>query len=219
MSTVVQNVLRHEYQYTIRKIQEPNPRFFYEIGKRIFEIFSSLIASIFLIIPFVLIAIMIKRDSKGPVFYKQERLGKNSKPFMLYKFRSMRTDAERDGAKWASANDDRCTKVGQVLRKYHLDELPQIPFNILPGTLSIVGPRPERRVFYDEFATYIDGFDQRLYIKPGLTGLAQVNGGYELAPQEKIIHDLEYIEHRSAWLDIKILFKTVAIVFNHDGAR
>jgi len=203
----------------IRKIDKPKTKLAYKCAKRIIDFLASLIGSIILIIPMIVIAVIIKLDSKGPVFYKQERLGEDGKPFMLYKFRSMRVDAEANGAQWATDHDERCTKVGAVLRLYRLDELPQIPFNILPGTLSIVGPRPERKVFYDKFATYIDGFEQRLYVKPGLTGLAQVSGGYDLLPEEKIVYDLEYIENRSLKMDIGIIFKTIAVIFDHEGAR
>ncbi len=205
--------------YVIRKIEKPKGKWFYRFCKRSFDLIVSLIGAIVLLPLMLILAIAIKIDSKGPVFYKQERLGLNNKPFMLWKFRSMRTDAESNGAQWASDNDDRCTRVGKKLRLFRFDELPQIYFNILPGNLSIVGPRPERKVFYDEFATYIDGFEQRTYVKPGLTGLAQVNGGYDLKPEEKIVYDLEYIEKRSIWMDIKVMFKTVAVIFSHDGAK
>ncbi|MCD7857136.1 MAG: sugar transferase [Clostridiales bacterium] len=203
----------------IRRINQPQSRLAYRCAKRTLDLVASLIGSVLLIPPMAVIAVAIKADSKGPVLYKQERLGTNGKPFTLYKFRSMRVDAEANGAQWATDHDERCTAVGAVLRLYRLDELPQIPFNILPGTLSLVGPRPERKVFYDKFATYIDGFEQRLYVKPGLTGLAQVSGGYDLLPEEKIIYDLEYIENLSMKTDIVILFKTIAAILNQKGAR
>ncbi len=203
----------------IRRIEKPKESKIYLFIKRIFDIIASFIASIILVIPMCFIALLIKIDSPGPALYKQERLSKNGKPFMLYKFRTMRTDAEAGGARWAEENDDRCTRLGAVLRKFRLDELPQFPFNILTGDISIVGPRPERECFYKEFATYIDGFEQRLYVKPGLTGLAQISGGYYLKPEEKVVYDLEYIENRSIFMDLMIILKTVAIVFNHDGAR
>ena len=205
--------------YITKKIERPKGKELYLFFKRVFDILFSIIASVFMLIPCLVIAVAIKCDSKGPVLYRQERVGHNGKRFLLYKFRSMRVDAESEGAKWASNNDDRCTRVGRVLRKFRLDELPQLPFNVLPGSLSIVGPRPERQYFYDEFATYIDGFDQRLYVKPGLTGFAQVNGGYDLKPQEKIVFDLEYIEKMSFGFDLKILLKTVLVVFSNEGAR
>ena len=191
---------------------------FYSIVKRIFDICASLSALCICILPMVIVGIIIKCDSKGPVIYKQERLGKNGKPFMLYKFRSMYIDAESEGAKWAAENDTRCTRVGKFLRKSRLDELPQF-VNILFGQMSFVGPRPERPFFYGEFEKVIHGFSHRLKVTPGLTGLAQVNGGYDLLPEEKIVFDMQYIQNRSLWLDIKCILKTVLIVFNHDGAR
>ncbi len=137
---------------------------------------------------------------------------------MMYKFRSMREDAEKDGPQWAERNDDRCTRVGIFLRKTRLDEIPQL-LNILHGEMSFVGPRPERAVFYREFEQYIVGFSQRMLVKPGLTGHAQVNGGYDLLPEEKILFDMEYIKQRSFSMDLKCLLKTVMIVFSHEGAR
>ncbi len=218
VGTISQETQQRE-KIIIRRIEKPKQISFYSFAKRLFDIAASLIASILLIIPMCIIAVFVKLDSKGPVFYKQERLRENNKSFKLVKFRSMRQDAEKHGAMWAQEDDDRCTRVGTILRKFRLDELPQIPFNILMGDLSIVGPRPERECFYEEFATYIDGFEQRLYVKPGLTGLAQISGGYDLKPEEKIIYDLEYIENRSILYDLKIIFKTILIVFNHEGAR
>lgn len=130
----------------------------------------------------------------------------------------MRIDAEADGPRWASKEDDRLTRVGRLIRKTRLDELPQL-LNILTGHMSLVGPRPERKIFYDQFETYIHGFHQRLMVKPGLTGLAQVNGGYDLLPEEKILLDVEYMKNQSLVLDIQLILKTVVIVFNHHGAR
>lgn len=191
----------------------------YAIIKRLFDFFMSLLGIIICLIPMIIIAIIVKASSKGPAFYKQKRLGYKGKEFTLIKFRSMRVDAEANGAQWSQGdNDPRITKIGRILRKTRLDELPQL-FNILVGQMSIVGPRPERKVFYDQFETYIHGFNQRLLVKPGLTGWAQVNGGYDLKPEEKIIYDIFYMKNRSLWLDIKCIFKTVLVVFNHKGAK
>lgn len=206
-------------KYIVRKIDVPKKKPFYSFIKRSFDIFVSLISSIVFLPFMLLIALAIKIDSKGPIFYKQERVGLNGKKFMLYKFRSMVQNAEKDGAQWATLNDERCTKVGRFLRKSRLDELPQIPCNILVGNLTFIGPRPERQCFYDQFADYIDGFEQRLLVKPGLSGLAQVNGGYNHKPHEKIVYDIEYIEKRSLWMDFVIVLRTVLVVFNHKGAR
>lgn len=190
----------------------------YSFFKRFFDIALSLIAIAVCIIPMLIIAVTVKCDSKGPAIYKQERLGKDGKKFLLYKFRSMRENAEEDGAKWAEENDARCTRVGRFLRASRLDELPQF-FNILGGSMSLVGPRPERKVFYDLFEENIHGFAHRLKVKPGLTGHAQVNGGYDLLPEEKIVYDIEYIKNRSFKFDAMCLIKTVAVIFNHNGAR
>lgn len=196
----------------------PNGGKVYLFAKRSFDLAVSLIAAVILIIPMAIIALFIACDSKGPVLYKQERYGKNKKVFTIYKFRTMRVDAEANGPKWADQEDSRCTKVGKFLRKCRFDEFPQL-INIIRGDMSFVGPRPERPCFYEEFETYIHGFENRLAVTPGLTGLAQINGGYNLKPEEKIIYDMEYIKTRSFWLDIKLMFSTVKFVFNHDGAR
>ena len=188
------------------------------IVKRLFDVVVAFVALAVLYIPMLIIALVIRLDSAGPALFMQERLGKNGKPFIMIKFRSMRMDAEANGPQWAEKNDYRCTKVGRFLRKSRLDELPQL-VNILLGEMSFVGPRPERACFYDEFEKYIPHFRQRLLVQPGLTGLAQVNGGYELKPEEKIVFDLKYIENRSAKMDIKCIWKTVLVVFSHDGAR
>ncbi len=191
---------------------------FYGFVKRVFDIVVGVVALLVALIPSLIIGVCIVLDSPGEAIFKQERLGKGGKPFMLYKFRTMVRDAERDGAQWAKKNDERCTRVGRVLRALRLDELPQI-LNIIKGDMSFVGPRPERACFYEAFETYIEGFSQRLFVTPGLTGLAQVNGGYDLAPEEKIIYDLEYIEKRNLGLDIKVMFKTILVVFGRKGAR
>lgn len=192
---------------------------FYRFFKRLFDFLLSFIGLIICLIPMTIIAIIVKCTSKGPALYKQKRLGYKGKEFILIKFRSMRVDAEANGAQWSQGDDDpRITKIGRILRKTRLDELPQL-INILLGQMSIVGPRPERKVFYDEFEKYIHGFNQRLLVKPGLTGWAQVNGGYDLKPEEKIIYDIFYMKHRSIWLDIKCIFKTIAVIFTHKGAK
>ena len=190
----------------------------YDFVKRVFDIFASIMALIILAIPIGIITIIIRVDSPGNVIYCQERLTKDGKKFLLYKFRTMRTDAEKDGAKWADKEDSRVTRVGRFLRNSRLDEVLQF-VNVLKGDLSIVGPRPEREIFHTQFCEEIDNWDKRLLVKQGITGLSQVSGGYDLSPSEKIVYDLEYIEKRSFWLDIKILFKTAAIVLNGRGAR
>lgn len=191
---------------------------FYRFLKRTSDFTVAALALVVLAIPMLVIALWIRLDSKGPAIFRQERLGKGGKPFTMYKFRSMRLDAEADGPQWAQRDDDRCTKLGQKLRKTRVDELPQL-FNILLGDMSFVGPRPERSCFYDLFETYIPGFRNRLLVKPGLTGHAQVNGGYDLKPEEKILYDMEYIRSRGVGMDLQCILKTVQVVFTHDGAR
>ena len=192
---------------------------FYSFVKRTFDIFASAFGLLICALPMLIIAIAIKCSSKGPVFYSQERLGLKGKRFMLVKFRTMVADAEKAGAQWSQGdNDSRITKVGSILRKTRLDELPQL-WACLKGDLSLVGPRPEREVFYNKFEEHVHGFSERLKVRPGLTGLAQVSGGYDLRPEEKVIHDVEYIKNRSLRLELKILFKTVKVVFTHDGAK
>ena len=194
------------------------PRPVYLILKRGFDILLSLAAGALLLLPMLVIALIIRLDSPGPALFKQERLGKNGKAFTMYKFRSMCVNAEEDGPQWAGEDDCRCTKVGRFLRKSRLDELLQL-WNILVGQMSLVGPRPERACFYDEFEAYIHGFRDRLAVKPGLTGWAQVNGGYDLAPEEKILFDMEYMEKQSMGMDLQCIAKTVKLVFTHEGAR
>ena len=190
----------------------------YRFIKRLFDIVFALATGSLLLVPMIIIGLLVKLDSKGPAIFRQERLGLNGKAFTMYKFRSMRLDAEADGPQWAQKDDDRCTRFGKFLRKTRLDELPQA-INILVGNMSVVGPRPERAYFYDEFEKYIPNFRQRLQVKPGLTGYAQVNGGYELLPEEKLVYDLEYIEKQSLWLDLTCIVKTVRLIFTHEGAR
>ncbi len=189
-----------------------------ELYQRIVDIVLSFLAMI-IGIPVILIAgIFIKLEDKGPVLYKQDRLGRHGKEFYVYKLRSMRTDAEKFGAQWAEKDDPRVTKVGKFIRKTRIDEIPQL-FNIFKGDMGIIGPRPERPGFTKEFEETYGHFVYRLAIKPGLTGWAQVNGGYEIDPGEKLKYDIYYIKNRSLLLDIKIVFMTVKVIFTGDGAR
>lgn len=179
----------------------------------------SLFALIVLLIPMLIIAVIVKLTSPGSVLYKQERLGKDGVSFEIIKLRSMYADAENNGAQWFDGeNDERITPFGKFLRRTRMDELPQFA-QILTGKMSLVGPRPERECFYEKFETYIHGFSERLKVKPGLTGLAQVSGGYDLRPEEKVVYDIEYIKKRSLWLDLKCILLTVRIIFSHNGAR
>ena len=186
--------------------------------QRIMDIVLCLIALIIGIPLMVIFGVLIKIEDNGPAVYKQERVGKGGKCFYLYKLRSMRTDAEKFGAQWAEKDDPRMTKVGKFIRKTRIDEIPQL-FNILRGDMGIIGPRPERPMFTVQFDEEIPGFINRLSVKPGLTGWAQVNGGYEATPAEKLEDDLYYIKNRSFLLDMKIIFKTVGVVLTGHGAR
>jgi exopolysaccharide biosynthesis polyprenyl glycosylphosphotransferase len=207
----------NKVQYHIPAVS-PRSKPGYLAVKRGFDFFVALMAGMFFLLPMLVIALIIKLDSPGPALFKQERVGKNGKAFTMLKFRSMRDNAEENGPQWAEKDDERCTGIGRILRKTRLDELPQL-WNILVGHMSFVGPRPERACFYEEFETYIHGFSNRLVVRPGLTGWAQINGGYDLKPEEKIVYDMEYIEKRSLWMDLKCIFRTVKLVFTHEGAR
>lgn len=193
-------------------------RWSYLVVKRFFDFFFASIGLIVLAIPMAIIALIIVLDSPGAPIFKQERLGLNGKPFVIYKFRTMHMDAEKNGPRWADREDKRCTQFGVFLRKTRIDELPQL-WNILKGDMSFVGPRPERQYFYEQFEKYIVGFSNRLVVVPGLTGYAQVNGGYELKPEEKIVYDMEYIEKRSVLLDLWCIVQTFRVVFSGKGAR
>lgn len=197
---------------------EPKRSLWFSFIKRSFDIAASALGLVLCLLPMLLIAAAIKFDSRGPALFSQERLGKDGKPFTMYKFRSMYLNAEENGPQWADKIDWRCTRMGRFLRKTRLDEMPQL-INIFKGEMSIVGPRPERAYFYDQFDTYIHGFRNRMAVRPGLTGWAQINGGYELRPEEKIIYDMEYINNMSVKMDIVCMFKTIKLVFTHEGAR
>lgn len=186
--------------------------------KRAYDILLAT-TGIFFALPIVIIfAILIVFETPGSPFYVQERMGKNGKRFKMVKLRSMRMDAEKGGAKWAEVNDPRITKVGSFIRKTRIDELPQL-VSVLKGDMSIIGPRPERPFFTVKFNREIEGFANRLLVKPGLTGLAQVSGGYDISPQEKLQYDLEYIQNLTFSLEVKIILKTIKVIFTGEGAR
>ena len=190
----------------------------YRFAKRLFDIVSCSLALVVCAIPMCVIAVLVKRDSPGPVFYRQKRLGYMGREIEIVKFRSMYVDAEVRGAQWTRGEDPRVTKVGAVLRRTRLDEIPQF-LAVIKGDMSLIGPRPEREVFYNEFEKYIHGFVQRMYAKPGITGLAQVNGGYDLLPEDKIVYDLEYVKHCGFGMDWLIIKKTLAVLLSYEGAR
>lgn len=183
--------------------------------KRLIDVILSFLAIIILFIPGIIIAICIKIESKGPVFFKQKRVGKNKKYFMIYKFRTMRTDTPKDMPTHMLNNPDLyITKVGRILRKTSLDELPQI-INIIKGDMSIVGPRPALWN-QDDLIAERDKYHAN-NIRPGLTGLAQISGRDELEIPVKAKLDGEYTKNISFWLDVKIFFKTIIKVFESDG--
>ncbi|MGH9968284.1 MAG: TIGR03013 family XrtA/PEP-CTERM system glycosyltransferase [Pyrinomonadaceae bacterium] len=173
-------------------------------------------------LPLVLLtAILIKLDSPGPVFYRQERLGKNGRLFTLVKFRSMRTDAEKEGPVWATKGDDRATRLGRVIRKIRVDELPQF-WNILRGEMNFVGPRPERPHFVAQLAQEIPYYEQRHLIPPGLTGWAQIKYPYGASiedARQKLQYDLYYVKNQSLMLDAIIMFETIKIILFGRGAH
>ncbi|MFL1453574.1 TIGR03013 family XrtA/PEP-CTERM system glycosyltransferase [Marinobacter sp. GN3S48] len=193
------------------------------IGKRSLDIMAAttlLLASL----PFMIltvIAIKIEDGLKSPVFYSQERVGLNGRIFQVHKFRSMITDAEKNGAVWASRDDARVTKVGDFIRKVRIDELPQI-FNVLNGTMAFVGPRPERPVFVQQLSEKIPFYSERHRVKPGLTGWAQLCFAYadnEEDTREKLRYDLYYIKNQSLLLDLLIIIQTVEVVLFKKGSR
>lgn len=190
----------------------------YRFIKRAFDVASCGTALVVLAIPMVAIACKIKAESPGPIIYAQRRVGKDGRIFSVYKFRSMYADAESRGVQWATEADLRVTPFGRIMRKTRLDEIPQF-WNVVKGDMSLIGPRPERPAFHDEFVKRIDGWEQRLLVKPGITGLAQVTGGYELLPKEKALFDIEYIENRGVAMDASIIWKTIKTMLTGEGAR
>ena len=168
------------------------------------------------------VALAISFESPGPVLYRQERVGRHGVPFILFKFRSMRADAEKGGLpRWASPGDSRVTRIGRIIRAARIDELPQL-VNVLRGEMSLVGPRPERPHFVEQLAEVIPFYRERSLVKPGVTGWAQINYPYGASVEdarEKLAYDLYYIKHRSLLLDVLVLFGTVRVVLLREGAR
>ena len=192
-----------------------------DVVKRIFDL---MISGAFLLatLPLMLLtALLIKLESRGPIFYTQERIGQFGHPFTIFKFRSMRTDAEKDGAVWARKNDDRTTRTGRFIRRTRIDELPQI-LNVFLGHMSFVGPRPERPMFVNELAEQIPYYHARHSVKPGITGWAQVRFPYGASVEDaknKLQYDLYYVKNHSLFLDLMILLQTTQVVVLGKGVR
>lgn len=211
------SVYYEQHAATSDVLQAPSSNW-YEIYQRIIDIILSATGLVLSLPVLLLFALAVRLETPGPAFYTQERVGKHGRVFRVTKLRSMVDDAEKKGMQWADKDDPRVTKVGRFIRKTRIDELPQL-INVLRGDMSIIGPRPERPEFVMQFNNDIPGFIERLRVRPGLTGWAQVNGGYDLAPSEKLALDLFYIENRSIKLDMLILLRTVYVIITGSGAR
>ena len=188
-------------------------------AKRLLDLFFAMLIGIFAAPVIILAAIIVKLESKGPIFFIQERIGEGNKKFNIVKFRSMTTDAEKVGPQWASKNDNRVTKFGKIMRATRIDELPQL-WNVLRGEMSFVGPRPEREFFIQQLEKEIPYYNLRHTVKPGLTGWAQVMYPYGASVEDayrKLQYDLYYIKHHSIPFDVKVLLKTVTIVIFGKG--
>jgi exopolysaccharide biosynthesis polyprenyl glycosylphosphotransferase len=211
---------QHEIAVDLQQVHFPGYRA--EVIKRLSDVVISLGLLAFSLPLMLVVALLIKCDSRGPVFYSQERVGLRGHVFKLLKFRSMRLDAEAVGQPvWASQNDPRITRVGAIIRALRIDELPQL-LNVLRGEMSLVGPRPERPYFVRQLARAIPEYEERLSVKPGITGWAQVNYPYGASvedAQAKLSYDLHYITNRSFPLDLLILFSTIRVVLFREGAR
>ncbi len=191
----------------------------YAFFKRSFDLLAALLVALVVLPLIPVIAIAIKLDSPGPVFYHQDRVGQGGRIFRIYKFRSMRTDAERHGAVWAMEADPRVTRVGTFMRRSRIDELPQL-LNVLRGEMTFVGPRPERPEFTSVLERELPGYGARHLVKPGLTGWAQIRYQYASSVQDtatKLDYDLQYVRRRSLLFDARILVQTIPVVFHLRG--
>jgi len=209
------------YIETLKEAKPEGISFLQHLTNFIHSAINTIFSLIFLIAasPILLIvAIWIKLDSPGPVFFRQERMGEGGRIFRITKFRTMISDAEKQtGPILARKDDDRITRAGQVLRHLRIDEIPQM-FNVLAGQMALVGPRPERPEIYDNIVKDWPEFFKRLEAKPGITGLAQIRGGYHTDPRDKLRYDLLYIKRRTLWLDLKIIAITAYICLLKKGA-
>lgn len=213
----VQHVDKDFYRYF--PFSRSNQNKFYKFFHRLFDVFASLLGIAFFLILLPLVFILNLIANRGPLFYTQERIGKNGRTFKIIKLRTMVTDAEKGGAVWAERNDTRITKFGKFLRRSRVDEIPQF-FNVLVGEMSVIGPRPERPVFVRELSKQIPFYETRHVVKPGLTGWAQVMGNYGSSEEhalEKLQYDLYYIKHRNLFMDLSIVLKTISTVLYYRG--
>ncbi len=202
----------------IEVTKDPTPSWVSSL-KTVIDKISALVLLVLALPLMVLFGFLIKVTSPGPVFFSQERVGRNRKPFRIHKFRTMIDDAEaKTGPVLATTGDKRITSLGRFMRRYRVDELPQL-FNVLGGSMSFVGPRPERAFFIEQFSSQIPGYSERFRVKPGLTGLAQVSGSYATTPENKLKYDLIYIYHQSFFLDLKIIFSTIKVVLTASGSQ
>jgi exopolysaccharide biosynthesis polyprenyl glycosylphosphotransferase len=210
-----------ETDWIIRSfVDQTRVRPFYETFKRIFDIVGGVVGTILTLLILPLIGAAILMDDGLPIFYTQIRSGKGDQPYKIYKFRTMKRDAEADGQpRWAKEDDKRATRIGLFLRKTHLDELPQF-FNVLRGEMSMIGPRAERPELVEHFQKYVPFYRARLLVKPGITGWAQINFGYASTINEtmtKLEYDLYYIKHRNLILDLVIFLRTPSTIFGLRG--
>ena len=201
----------------LKKDQSNNVKRYYFI-KRNFDIVISLMGVVLLSPIILFFSVLVYIESPGKVIFKQKRIGKNGSVFTLYKIRSMRLDAERNGEQWTQEKDTRILKIGTFIRRTKIDELPQL-INVIKGEMTLVGPRPETPTLTFKFNDKYPGFVNRLSVTPGLTGLAQISGGYDLNPHEKLKKDLEYIGNQSLIMDIWIVLNTFLVVITGKGAR
>ncbi|WP_435302722.1 sugar transferase [Ligilactobacillus cholophilus] len=208
-----------EPKYTYEtKLKEPVKNDYLPV-KRFFDVVSASGLMVATTPVVLLFGILVKLETPGKMFYTQERVGYMGKRFNVTKLRSMYNDAEKQsGAVWASKNDARVTKVGKFIRKTRIDELPQL-WNVIKGDMSMIGPRPERPELTEKFSKEIKDFEQRLRVLPGLSGYAQVHGGYDISPEEKYELDKYYIDHLSMKEDLQIIWDTIRVVLTGDGAR
>ncbi len=203
------------------ELSAPVSRNEYAAVKRVIDIVLVLVTAPLWLLLAGSIWVAVRMDSSGPVIYKQERMGKAGEEFMLYKFRTMVVNAEKNGPQFATANDSRLTNMGRFLRRFRIDEIPQL-VNVVKGDLSLVGPRPERPVFTEQFESSIPFYNYRHLVRPGVTGWAQVNFGYadnERETVEKLTYDLYYVKHMSPWLDVSILGRSMWTVLSGFGAK